>query len=120
KLVADPTGYVFTWLIAYSALLGPIGGILIADYYFIRKQELVVDDLYNHQGIYSFKNGFNGAAIIALLIGIAPNVPGFLVAIKVMDAGTVAAWIVDLYHYAWFVGFGVSAVVYLLLMKKSK
>ncbi|MBC7588535.1 MAG: NCS1 family nucleobase:cation symporter-1 [Chitinophagaceae bacterium] len=119
KLVADPTGYVFTWLIAYSALLGPIGGILIADYYFIRKQELVVDDLYNHQGIYSFKNGFNGAAIIALLIGIAPNVPGFLVAIKVMDAGTVAAWIVDLYHYAWFVGFGMSAIVYWLLMKKK-
>ena len=120
KLMADPDGYIFTWLIAYSGLLGPIGGILIADYYFIRKQELVVEDLYNDKGIYSFKNGFNSAAIIALLIGIAPNVPGFLVAIKVMDAGTVATWIVDLYHYAWFVGFGVSAVVYWLLMKKSK
>ncbi len=120
KLMADPDGYIFTWLIAYSGLLGPIGGILIADYYFIRKQQLVVDDLYNHQGIYRFKNGFNSAAIIALLIGIAPNVPGFLVAIKVMDTGIVSAWIVDLYHYAWFVGFAVSAVVYFLLMKKSK
>jgi len=119
KLMADPDGYIFTWLIAYSGLLGPIGGILIADYYFIRKQELVVDDLYNHKGIYGFKSGFNSAAIIALLIGIAPNVPGFLVAIKVMDAGTVSAWIVDLYHYAWFVGFGVSAVVYWFLMKKK-
>ncbi len=119
KLMADPTGYVFTWLIAYSGLLGPIGGIMIVDYYFIRKQQLVVDDLYNHKGIYAFKNGFNNIAIIALLLGIAPNIPGFLVAIKVMDEGIVSAWIVDLYHYAWFVGFGVSGVVYWLLMKKK-
>ncbi len=120
KLMADPDGYIFTWLIAYSGLLGPIGGIMIADYYFIRKQQLVVDDLYKHKGIYSFSNGFNNAAIIALLLGIAPNIPGFLVAIKVMDANTVAAWIVDLYHYAWFVGFSVSGFVYWLLMKKNK
>ena len=33
KLVADPTGYIFTWLVGYTALLGPIGGILIADYF---------------------------------------------------------------------------------------
>jgi NCS1 family nucleobase:cation symporter-1 len=119
KLMADPSGYIFTWLIAYSGLLGPIGGILIADYYFIRKQELFVDDLYDHKGIYGFKNGFNSIAIIALLVGIAPNVPGFLVVIKVMDVGTVSAWIVDLYHYAWFVGFGASAIVYWLLMKNK-
>src|SRR6186997_1193888 len=54
KLIADPGGYIFTWLIAYSSLLGPVGGIMIADYYFIRKQKLLVNDLYSLKGIYSF------------------------------------------------------------------
>src|SRR6195952_1073261 len=73
KLMADPSGYIFTWLVGYSSLLGPIGGILIADYYFIRKQHLVANDLYKSNGIYSYKNGFNNIAIIALLLGILPN-----------------------------------------------
>jgi NCS1 family nucleobase:cation symporter-1 len=85
KLIATPDGYIFTWLVAYSSLLGPVGGIMIADYYFIRRQQLVVDDLYKHNGEYRFKNGFNVKAIIALLCGILPNVPGFLVTIKVIS-----------------------------------
>lgn len=120
KLIADPTGYIFTWLIAYSSLLGPIGGIMIADYYFLRKQELHVHDLYTSNGQYTFTNGFNIAAIVALLAGILPNVPGFLTTIKVMDAGTVYPWIAHLYNYAWFVGFLVSGGVYLVLMKNKK
>jgi NCS1 family nucleobase:cation symporter-1 len=120
KLYADPTGYIFTWLIAYSSLLGPVGGIMIADYYFIRKKELVVDELYSHTGRYGFSNGFNGAAIIALIIGVLPNIPGFLVNIKLLSAGSVAAWIVNLYHYAWFVGFFVSGILYILLMRSKK
>lgn len=118
KLMADPNGYIFTWLIAYSSLLGPIGGILIADYYFIRKRELAVTELYSYSGRYRFSNGYNSKAIIALLIGILPNVPGFLLQIKLISATAFPAWISDLYNYAWFVGFFVSGVVYLLLMKK--
>lgn len=120
KLIADPTGYIFTWLIAYSSLLGPVGGILIADYYFIRKQQLNVDDLYRHDGQYGFKNGFNSKAIIALLLGILPNVPGFLVTIKLISPGSVPVWISNLYHYAWFVGFFVSGILYILLMRSVK
>jgi NCS1 family nucleobase:cation symporter-1 len=78
KLVADPTGYIFTWLIGYSALLGPIGGILIADYFFLRRTELVVGDLYRTEGSYAYKGGFNPVAIIALVLGVLPNIPGFL------------------------------------------
>ncbi|HMI78960.1 MAG TPA: cytosine permease, partial [Ferruginibacter sp.] len=117
KLIADPNGYIFTWLIAYSSLLGPVGGIMIADYYFIRKQQLHVDELYQHKGRYGFGNGFNTAAIIALLIGIVPNIPGFLLQIKLVSATAFPGWISDLYHYAWFVGFFVSGIVYILLMK---
>lgn len=120
KLIADPTGYIFTWLIAYSSLLGPVGGIMIADYYFIRKQKLVVEDLYKHKGVYGFGNGFNRNAIIALLCGILPNVPGFLVTIKVISKETFPLWINDLYNYAWFVGFFVSGVLYIFLMRSYR
>lgn len=121
KLIADPTGYIFTWLIAYSSLLGPVGGIMIADYYFIRNKQLIVNDLYNLNGIYSYTNGVNNNAIIALIAGILPNIPGFLTAIGVISK-TSSTWsgISNLYNYAWFVGFGVSAIVYYWLTKKNK
>lgn len=117
KLYADPHGYIFTWLIAYSSLLGPIGGILIADYYFIRRQQLNVDELYQHNGRYNYRNGFNAKAIIALLLGILPNVPGFLVITKIISSENVNTWIANLYNYAWFVGFFVSGIVYWVLTK---
>jgi NCS1 family nucleobase:cation symporter-1 len=120
KLIADPTGYIFTWLIAYSSLLGPVGGIMIADYYFIKKQKLIVEDLYKHNGVYGFGNGFNKNAIIALLCGILPNVPGFLLEIKVISKDAFPLWVNELYHYAWFVGFFVSGFIYWSLMQKFK
>ncbi|MBC7863121.1 MAG: NCS1 family nucleobase:cation symporter-1 [Bacteroidia bacterium] len=119
KLIADPSGYIFTWLVAYSALLGPIGGIMIADYYFIRKQKLELKELYSETGIYKYKNGFNVAAIIALVCGVVPNVPGFLTETKVLSEDWVWQWLSGLYHYAWFVGFFISGLVYILLMKKN-
>jgi NCS1 family nucleobase:cation symporter-1 len=118
KLIADPTGYIFTWLVGYSSLLGPVGGIMIVDYYFIRKQHLNVNELYKHKGRYSYTGGFNQKAIIALLLGILPNVPGFLLTIKVISADAFPQWVSHLYNYAWFVGFFVSGLLYLLMMKK--
>ncbi|GAB2857323.1 NCS1 family nucleobase:cation symporter-1 [Hymenobacter ruber] len=117
KLIADPSGYIFTWLVGYSGLLGPIGGIMIVDYYLIRRQQLNVPDLYQFHGRYAYRGGFNPAAIIALIIGVLPNVPGFLTAIGVLDKGTVWPALVAVYNYAWFVGFAVSGLVYLLLMR---
>ncbi|MDO8734208.1 MAG: NCS1 family nucleobase:cation symporter-1 [Elusimicrobiota bacterium] len=117
KLVADPTGYIFTWLIGYSALLGPIGGIIICDYFVIRKTELNLKHLYLAEGSYNYKNGFSVKAIIALLVGILPNIPGFLGTVGVLNVGNF--WL-NLYHYAWFVGFFVAFMVYLILMKTKK
>lgn len=119
KLIADPTGYIFTWLVGYSSLLGPVGGIMIVDYYFIKKQTLIVDDLYNTKGIYSFSKGFNTKAILALILGILPNVPGFLLNIKVVNANAFSQWLTELYSYAWFVGFGISGFIYWIAMKKK-
>src|SRR6266566_7977932 len=79
KLVADPNGYIFVWLIAYSALLGPIGGVLIADYYVYRRCQLDLAGLYKADGEYRFTNGFSGVAVIALVLGVLPSLPGFLV-----------------------------------------
>ncbi len=120
KLIADPNGYIFTWLIAYSSLLGPVGGILIADYYFIRRQQLQLNELYSHQGQYGFRNGFNSAAIVALLAGVLPNIPGFLLQIKLISATAFPVWVSNLYNYAWFVGFFISGIIYMLLMRNYK
>lgn len=116
KLISDPTGYIFTWLIAYSSLLGPIGGIMIVDYFFIRKKILNVKDLYSEKGEYSYQKGYNSFAIIALILAILPNIPGFLTTIKAIKLDVFPLWITDLYHYAWFVGFIVAGLIYYILM----
>src|SRR5258708_5337012 len=112
KLVSDPSGYIFTWLVGYSALLGPIGGILICDYFVIRRTKLNPIQLYLRDGQYFYGSGFNPAAIVALVLGIAPNVPGFLGTIKVLDPASVGPFLMHLYNYAWFAGFLISFVVY--------
>lgn len=113
KLLADPSGYIFTWLIGYSALLGPIGGILICDYFVVRKTRLELADLYLADGWYSYRGGFNPAAIVALVAAVAPNVPGFLGTVGV----PVPSFWISLYHYAWFLGFGIAFIVYAVLMR---
>lgn len=115
KLVADPTGYIFTWLIGYSALLGPIGGILIADYFFIRRTELNVADLYRARGDYTYRGGFSFVAVGALVLGVLPNILGFLGTIKAVDS--VGQFWMDLYSYAWFTGFFLAGGAYLVLRK---
>jgi NCS1 family nucleobase:cation symporter-1 len=117
KLVADPSGFIFTWLIGYSALLGPIGGIMIADYFVCRRCTLDVPALYRADGPHRFTNGFSVVALIALLVAVMPSLPGFFATVKFTDPAHVAPFFMDLYHYAWFVGFGVAFVVYLALRK---
>lgn len=114
KLVSDPTGYIFKWLVAYSSLLGSIGGILIADYFLIRKTELDLEGLYRKEGPYWYGGGFNPKAVIALVLGIVPCIPGFLGTIGMLKVAPV--WI-QMYNYAWFISFGISFALYAILMK---
>jgi nucleobase:cation symporter-1, NCS1 family len=114
KLFADPTGYIYRWLVAYSMLLGAIGGILITDYYLLRRTRLDLKALYRGAGKYWYSGGFNPLALIALVAGIAPCVPGFL---GTIGAAKVAPIWISLYHYAWFISFGISAVFYAAAMK---
>src|SRR5438105_2715434 len=113
KLVADPNGYIFVWLIAYRALLGPIGGILIADYFIYRRCRLNLPALYQPDGEYRFTNGFSIVAMLALLLGVLPSLPGFLVQVKLLKADQLTPGLVGLYNYAWFIGFAIAFVAYL-------
>jgi len=101
--------YVMGWLVGYSSFLGPIAGVMIADYFIIRKRVIITDDLFKRGGIYEFSSGFNWRAIAALAAGI-------LVAL----IGLKVSALHSLYQYAWFVGFGVSFFIYLALMPRQR
>jgi NCS1 family nucleobase:cation symporter-1 len=111
KLYANPVKYI-GWLIGYSALLGPIGGILICDYFFVRRKRLHAADLYKPQGEYTYNGGFNPIAVFSLIMGIAPNIPGFLGKVGVVDPTKVGPFLMGLYDYAWFIGFAVAFFAY--------
>jgi NCS1 family nucleobase:cation symporter-1 len=109
KLLTDFSSYIFGWLVGYSALLGPIAGVMIADYFLVRRARLNVADLYRRGGAYEYDNGVNLRAVAALAAGIAIALLGLVVpALRL------------LYDYAWFVGFGVSAAVYVLWMQSAE
>ncbi len=120
KLYSDAGAYIFTWLIGYSSLMGALGGILIADYWFIRRQQLSLPDLFREQGMYTYRKGWNSAAMIALVLAVLPVVPGFLHA-AVTPGGNVLNpnFLDQLYRYAWFVTFGLSFVIYVVLMRRA-
>jgi NCS1 family nucleobase:cation symporter-1 len=108
KLLASAQQYVFNWLIGYSALLGPIAGIMIADYYLIRKRELDVPELYRPGGRYA---GVNKVAVGALVLGILPNVPGFCEAAGIIKHAP--GFFEAIYPYAWFSGFFLAGALHL-------
>ena len=116
KLLETAGGYLFTWLVGYSALLGPIAGILIADYFILRKCQLNTAALFVHDGEYGGNNGWNRAGLVALVVGILPNLPGFLHAAGVVES--VPVIFDNLYAYAWFVGVAVAGGLYLLMAKR--
>jgi NCS1 family nucleobase:cation symporter-1 len=120
KLYSDAAAYIFTWLIGYSSLMGALGGILIADYWVVRRQKLNLRDLFELRGEYTYSNGTNWRAVTALVISILPVVPGFIRA--AMTPGGVVQdpnFLDTLYTYAWFVTFALSFVVYLAVMKRK-
>jgi len=117
KLVADPSGYIFTWLVGYSALLGPVGGIMIADYFILRRRELDVPALYDPNGCYRYSRGWSVVAIAAFAVAVLPNLPGFLAQVGWIDPVRVPHPLLAVYGYAWFAGFAIAFVAYLLLRK---
>ena len=116
KLLADPKGYIFTWLLGYSAALGSIAGVLIADYWIVRRKRLRLEDLYLTAGAY---RGWNWPAVVATLVGCflawagTPDNPLRLLRVPM----PVISWLSPLAPYAWFVAFGAAFVLYVALMR---
>lgn len=106
RLLADPSGYIFAWLVGYSGGLGSIAGVLIADYWLVRKKRLELGDLYRTRGTYNYGGGWNWRAVVATLLGCT-----------LAWIGLVVPPLRPLYDYAWFIGFGTAAIVHLVLMK---
>jgi NCS1 family nucleobase:cation symporter-1 len=106
RLLADPQGYVFQWLGGYSGGLGSIAGVLIADYWIIRRRRLELADLYRVRGAYTYSGGWNWRAVVATLLGCA-----------LAWGGLVWSPIKPLYDYAWFVGLFVSGATYFVLTR---
>jgi nucleobase:cation symporter-1, NCS1 family len=109
KLLANHKTFIFGWLGGYAAVLGPVAGIMICDYYLVRRKRLLVNDLYLRGGEYEYSSGFNWRAIAALVIGSA-----------VALMGLVIPSVRFLYDYSWFVGFAVAFVSYYALMRTGK
>jgi len=108
KLLASYSSYIFGWLVGYSGFLGPIAGVMICDYFVVRKKILLVEDLYLRRGFYEFSGGINWRAMAALAAGAGLAFIGLVVpSLRV------------LYDYAWFVGFGMSFIVYWILMRAA-
>jgi NCS1 family nucleobase:cation symporter-1 len=110
RLYNDLNDYIYTWLLGYSALLGPIAGIMLCDYFFVRRARLSSDDLYKEDGIYS---GFNMKAIVVLIVAVAPNLPGFYNAVS--HSSTFPAVFDQIYSYAWFIGIAIAIGLYAIL-----
>jgi NCS1 family nucleobase:cation symporter-1 len=105
RLLDNYGAYIFGWLVGYSGLLGPIAGIMIADYFLVRGRELNVDHLYRRGGEYEYSLGYNPRALLSLALGVAAALLGLVV-----------PSIRFLYDYAWFVGFAASAASYTAMM----
>ncbi|HTV81216.1 MAG TPA: NCS1 family nucleobase:cation symporter-1 [Acidobacteriaceae bacterium] len=106
KLLASFNNYIFGWLVGYSGLLGPVAGIMVADYFLIRRRKLDLESLYSRGGIYEYRRGVNPRAVAALVVGVGCALLGrFIPPVR---------W---LYDYAWFVGFFVSGGLYAVLMR---
>src|SRR5579885_2598968 len=106
RLLADAARYIDGWLVGYSGGMGAIAGVLIADYWLVRRKQLALPDLYRTRGVYTYARGSNWRAVAATLAGCFFAWGGLFI-----------GFMSPLYNYGWFVGFGVALVVHLALMK---
>ncbi|KAF4403301.1 hypothetical protein G4B88_007947 [Cannabis sativa] len=115
RLLGSSESFVYTWLVGYSALLGPIGAIILADYYLVRGTELDIKDLYSlsPNGDYYYSGGYNLVALAALVVGILPVIPGFLQKLGIVSS--VSDVFVVIYNNAWFFSFFISGFLYWVL-----
>jgi len=119
KLTSDANSYIFVWLTGYGAFLAPILGIMLCDYFLIRNQKLVLEDLYSadKNSSYYFTNGVNYKAMLAFAVGVLSNLPGFLHAVGLWPSSMLPQCLALAYDCAWFVGVLVGGCAHFALEK---
>ena len=118
NLISNPESFVFVWLIGYCSITGAFSGIIISDYYLLRKKYIKVASLYKVEGEYYYKKGWNLIAIAVLFIAILPSLPGFLKnTIDFQILGKFNIFFESIYNYSWLVSFTLSLTLYYLFMK---
>jgi NCS1 family nucleobase:cation symporter-1 len=120
NLYSDPHLYIFTWLGFYGGATGAIAGVLIADYWFIRRTSLRLADLYKPSGVYRYVRGWNWKAVAALVVGIVMALGGAYTATGTQGpfpADGIIPILKPLYDYSWAVGFVVAFAVYAALTR---
>ncbi|KAK8935914.1 hypothetical protein KSP39_PZI013034 [Platanthera zijinensis] len=112
KLLGSSESFVYTWLLGSSALIGPVLGIMLVDYYLVKGMELDVEELYSDdsRGRYYYSAGYNLTAMAALVAGVLPVVPGFLN--KLGITSNTCGFFLGVYNNAWFASFFLSGIVY--------
>ncbi|MCU7372594.1 NCS1 family nucleobase:cation symporter-1 [Paucibacter sp. O1-1] len=120
KLLATSGGYLFTWLGGYGTLLGAIAGILLVDYYLIRKTELRIGDLYARGGAYEYSGGWNIQALIAFALGVLPCLPGYLAVSGVIAKDSLPPLLLSLFDFGWFFSLAVAGAYYYLTAPKQR
>ncbi len=118
KLLASSGAYLFTWLGGYGTLLGAVAGILLVDYYLVRKTELKIDDLYRRGGEYEYSGGWNIHALIAFALGVLPCLPGYLAVSGVIAKDSVAPLLLSLYDFGWFFSLAVAGVYHFFTARR--
>ncbi len=117
NLLSDPNSYIFTWLGTYGGATGAIAGVLVADYWFIRRRNLKLADLYRTAGAYKYARGWNWVAVVSLLVGIFFAIGGAYSQVdgQPFPAAGIIPPLKPLYDYSWVVGLVVAGAIYLAL-----
>jgi NCS1 family nucleobase:cation symporter-1 len=111
NIIKNASG-LLSFLSGYSCLMGPLAGVMVCDYYIIKKRKLDIDQLYTDRGIYWYNGGWNWRAYVSFLIAFAPLLPGFAKSIDhSLDVG--GAW--KIYSFAWIFGFFTSVLVHYII-----
>jgi NCS1 family nucleobase:cation symporter-1 len=124
KLTSTPELYIFTWLGVVGGLLGTVAGILIADYWIIRRTVLHLADLYLPNGRYWYSGGWNWNAVVAFAVGGVLAVGGSYSTVDAKGAKQgpfpvdgLIPFLKPLADYGWAVGLGSSLILYVALTK---
>lgn len=112
--ILKSAGSFLNFMSAYAVFLGPIAAIMVVDFWIIHRAKYDTLALYQPHGIYRYTAGCNWRAIVAFVVGVAPNMPGFIQSINAnIDAGVGARP----YSFGWLLGFTATTIVYIVVSK---